>query len=112
MAILSFSILRWNDPLKTKKGLQYCKPDSIIIDPAHTANTANLKEMMRMHMVQGKLHTLFFYKTNKYLLEKKFSCASSFLTRGTGPDVSRISQTDAFWKVCPGTSVDVQVVFL
>ena len=98
MAILSFSILRWNDPLKTKKGLQYCKPDSIIIDPAYTANDANLKQMMRMPMVQEKLHTLFFYKTNKYLLEKKFSGPSSFLIRITSPEVNRRSQTDAFWE--------------
>ena len=53
--------MRWNDPLKTKKGLQYCKPDSIIIDPAHTANAANLMQMMRMQMGQEKVHTLFFY---------------------------------------------------
>jgi hypothetical protein len=29
-------------------------------------------------MVQEKLHILFFYKSNKYLLEKKFSASSSF----------------------------------
>jgi hypothetical protein len=78
MAILSFSILHFNDPCKTKKGLQYCKPDCIIINPAHTASTANLLQMMKMQMVQEKFHTLFFYKTNKYLLEKKFGELSSF----------------------------------
>jgi hypothetical protein len=105
-------MVHWNDPFKTKKGLQYCKPDSIIIDPAHTANAANLMQMMKMQMYQEKLHTLFFYKTNKYLLEKKYSVPSSFLTGSTSPDINRISQTEVFWESCPGTSVVVPVVFL
>jgi len=69
-------------------------------------------QMMRMQMVQEKLHTLFFYKTNKYLLEKKFSGPSAFLTGSTSPEVNRISQTDVFWEPCRRTSVVVQVVFL
>jgi len=62
-----------NGLLKTKKGLQYCKPGCIIIKPAHTANTANLLQMMRKPMCREKFHALFFYKNNKYLLEKKLS---------------------------------------
>jgi len=39
-----------------------------------------------MQMGQEKVHTLFFYKRNKYLLEKKIPCLSSILSRALRPE--------------------------
>jgi hypothetical protein len=43
-------------------------------------------QMMRMQTSQEKVHILFFYKNNKYILEKKMNGYSSILACTISPE--------------------------